>query len=160
MEPTRKLTPKQQRFADEYLIDLDATAAAKRAGYSERTAAQIGYQLLQKTSVQSVIAAGRVAQQERTNITADMVLAGMYKEANFTGEGSSHSARVAAWHHLGKHVGVFKDQKEVSGPGGGPIKTDSTVRHERLTQDDVREYLADLGVATHDDTDDDQSDDD
>ncbi len=46
-----KLTPKQKRFVAEYLVDLNATAAAKRAGYSEKTAEQVGYQLLQKTTV-------------------------------------------------------------------------------------------------------------
>ena len=46
-----KLTAKQQRFCDEYLIDLNATQAAIRAGYSPKTAEQLAYQLLQKTSV-------------------------------------------------------------------------------------------------------------
>lgn len=50
-----EMTAKQKRFCDEYLIDLNATQAAIRAGYSENTAEQIGYQLLQKTSVQEYI---------------------------------------------------------------------------------------------------------
>lgn len=45
------LTPKQRRFVDEYMIDLNATAAAKRAGYSARTAEWQGPQLLGKTHV-------------------------------------------------------------------------------------------------------------
>ena len=45
------LTPKQQRFVEEYLIDLNATQAAIRAGYSEKTADSIGLQLLRKTQV-------------------------------------------------------------------------------------------------------------
>ena len=49
------LIDKQQRFVDEYLIDLNATQAAIRAGYSEKTAEQQGYQLLQKTSVLKAI---------------------------------------------------------------------------------------------------------
>ena len=47
----RKLTAKQQRFVEEYLVDLNATQAAIRAGYSKKTAEQQAYQLLQKTSV-------------------------------------------------------------------------------------------------------------
>ncbi|AUQ97905.1 terminase small subunit [Phaeobacter inhibens] len=50
-----KLNEKQKRFAEEYLIDLNATQAAIRAGYSERTAEQQGYQLLQKTSVMEAV---------------------------------------------------------------------------------------------------------
>ena len=50
------LTPKQQRFVEEYLIDLNATQAAIRAGYSEKTADSIGLQLLRKTQVAEAIA--------------------------------------------------------------------------------------------------------
>ena len=68
------LIPKQQRFVDEYLIDLNGTQAAIRAGYSAATAEQISYQLLQKTSVLIAITAARKAQQERTQVEADKVV--------------------------------------------------------------------------------------
>ena len=66
----RKLTPKQERFVEEYLIDLNASAAARRAGYSEKTAGAIGQQLIAKTSIQEAIAAKRSERSERTGITA------------------------------------------------------------------------------------------
>ncbi|MDD2690217.1 MAG: terminase small subunit [Simplicispira sp.] len=69
-----KLEPRQQRFVEEYMVDMNATQAAIRAGYSTETAEQIGYQLLQKTSVVEAISKARQAQQERTAITADTVL--------------------------------------------------------------------------------------
>lgn len=69
------LTAKQQRFVDEYLVDLNATQAAMRAGYSEKTAEQQGYQLLQKTSVAAEIQAAKDRRSERTGITSDYVLA-------------------------------------------------------------------------------------
>ena len=50
-----KLTEKQKRFVQEYLVDLNATAAAKRAGYSEKTADRIGPELLGKTCVSAAI---------------------------------------------------------------------------------------------------------
>lgn len=50
-----KLTPRQQRFCDEYLIDLNATQAAIRAGYSEKTAKQIGQQNLTKVDLKNYI---------------------------------------------------------------------------------------------------------
>lgn len=68
------LTPKQQGFVNEYLIDLSAKQAAIRAGYSEKTAEQIGYQLLQKTSVQEAIQKAQGKREERTQIDADYVL--------------------------------------------------------------------------------------
>lgn len=69
-----KLTPKQEMFVKEYLVDLNATQAAIRAGYSEATAMEQGYQLLQKTSVQAKLQAALNARSRRTEITADRVL--------------------------------------------------------------------------------------
>ena len=69
-----KLTPKQKRFVAEYLVDLNATAAAKRAGYSEKTAEQVGYQLLQKTTVSAAIQNRRDKLQSKLEITQETVL--------------------------------------------------------------------------------------
>ena len=49
----KKLTPKQQRFIDEYLVDLNATQAAIRAGYSAKTAYSIGIENLKKPEIQT-----------------------------------------------------------------------------------------------------------
>lgn len=70
----RGLTAKQARFVNEYLIDLNATQAAIRAGYSRKTAEWIGPQLLTKTHVAAAIAERMKAREERTEITQDMVL--------------------------------------------------------------------------------------
>lgn len=68
------LTPKQERFIQEYLIDLNATQAAIRAGYSSKRAMEIGYQLLQKTTVQEALKKAMDERSKRTEITQDMVL--------------------------------------------------------------------------------------
>lgn len=68
------LPPKQQRFVHEYLVDLNGTQAAIRAGYSKHTANEQSSQLLAKLSIQQAIAQARKEQQERTAITADKVL--------------------------------------------------------------------------------------
>ena len=70
----KKLTPKQQRFVDEYLIDLNATQAAIRAGYSEKTAGAIGEQNLKKLEIQTVIQAALKSRQQRTELSQDEVL--------------------------------------------------------------------------------------
>lgn len=72
--PQETLTPKQERFVQEYLVDLNATQAAIRAGYSEKTARQVGAENLSKPYIQVEIAKARQQQQERTQITADKVL--------------------------------------------------------------------------------------
>jgi len=68
------LTPKQQRFVEEYLIDLNATQAAIRAGYSEKTAAAIGAENLIKPNIQEAIQAAQAKRAERTQIDAEYVL--------------------------------------------------------------------------------------
>ena len=68
------LTPKQQRFVEEYLIDLNATQAAIRAGYSERTAQEIGSENLSKPMVAKAITEALAKRSEQTKIDADYVL--------------------------------------------------------------------------------------
>lgn len=70
----KALTPKEQSFVDEYLVDLNATQAAIRAKYSEKSARQIGSENLSKPYIQAAIAKARLEQQKRTQITADKVL--------------------------------------------------------------------------------------
>jgi hypothetical protein len=72
--PDRPLTPKQARFCEDYLIDLNATQAAIRAGYSVRTAKEIGYALLLKPLVQARVQQLQAARAEATKITAERVL--------------------------------------------------------------------------------------
>ncbi|OOF84438.1 terminase [Rodentibacter ratti] len=111
----RGLNEKQKRFVDEYLIDLNATQAAIRAGYSADTARQMGSENLSKPVIQEAIQEAQKNRSTRTQVTQDDVIRGLLTEAEWNGEGSSHSARVAAWAHLGKHLGMFTQKVEVSG---------------------------------------------
>lgn len=69
-----KLTDKQQRFVEEYLIDLNATKAAIRAGYSAKNADKIGSELLGKTRVAEAVACAMAERSRRTGISQDRVL--------------------------------------------------------------------------------------
>lgn len=153
-----KLTPKQRRFVEEYLIDLNATQAAKRSGYSEKTAHVIGTENLSKPAIQQAVHAAQKERSERTGITADRVLeelakigfADIRKAVDWNGadvslrsseeiddmtaaaisEVSLTQAGVkikmidkkGALDSLGRHLGLFVDRNEVSGPGGQPIQ--------------------------------------
>lgn len=68
------LTLKQQRFVEEYLLDLNATAAAKRAGYSEKTAGQQGERLLRNAEIADAVAEAQAQRSQRTEVDADRVL--------------------------------------------------------------------------------------
>jgi len=136
------MTPKQQRFVTEYLIDLNATQAAIRAGYSENTAYAIGYENLSKPEIAEAIAAAQAARADRTEITVDYVITnlaeivercmqrapvmvGQGKERcqatdeegrdvwEFNANGANKSLEL-----LGKHLGMFRDKVELSAPDG------------------------------------------
>ena len=68
------LNPKQKRFCEEYIIDLNATQASIRAGYSKKTAQRIGSENLSKPLIDKEIQNQLKKRSERTNITADMVI--------------------------------------------------------------------------------------
>lgn len=68
------LTPRQKRFVEEYLIDLNGGHAAERAGYSPKSARQQASYLLRKPKIKRAVAAARDIRAERTQITQDRVL--------------------------------------------------------------------------------------
>lgn len=75
------LTAKQQRFVEEYLIDLNATQSAIRAGYSVKNAGKIGSELLQKTRIKSAVDKALAIRSRRTGINQDRVLLELAKVA-------------------------------------------------------------------------------
>lgn len=77
--PKGELTPKQQRFVEEYLVDLNATQAAIRAGYSAKTAEQLGYQLLQKPLVAEAVTAWREKQAKKSGVTVERIVSELAK---------------------------------------------------------------------------------
>lgn len=75
------MTPKQQRFVEEYLLDLNATQAAIRAGYSEKTANEQGSQLLRQAAIVAAITAAKAERSQRSRIDALWVLNRLAEEA-------------------------------------------------------------------------------
>ena len=75
------LNDKQRRFVDEYLLDLNATQAAIRAGYSVKTAGQQGERLLKNVEIQKMIKERMSDREQRTEITQDRVLQELAKLA-------------------------------------------------------------------------------
>ena len=111
------LTPKQERFVQEYLVDLNATAAAKRAGYSERRASELGYQLLRKTTVQAAIQMAIQDRSQRTGVTQDYVIEKLKtiadKQASDAPDSDlKYSSQIKAIELLGKHLGAWEPQNK------------------------------------------------
>lgn len=111
------MTPKQEAFVREYLIDLNATQAATRAGYSPKTANEQGSRLLANASVAAAIAKAKAERAEKLDISALWVLQeakGTYDAARAA---DKLSEAVAALKLVGSHVDVqaFKERIEHSG---------------------------------------------
>ena len=126
------LRPRQALFASEYLVDLNATRAAVRAGYSPATARQMGAENLTKPVIAGAIDAAKQARSERLEITQDDVLRGLHQEATRTGEGTSHAARVSAWALLGKHLGMFAEKLDVTVQSGLAARLEAAVARQNL----------------------------
>ena len=131
----RKLTPKQARFVQEYLIDCNGAQAAIRAGYSPRGAKESASRLLTYDNVAGAVSEARTKQAERAELTADEVIKGLRSEANFKGDGTSHSARVSAWSWLGRRLKLFTNKHEHAGADGGPIRIRTELEIEDAIND-------------------------
>ncbi len=105
------LTEKQRRFVGEYLVDLNATQAAIRAGYSARSASAIGFENLRKPEIGAAICESQAERARKTRVTADDVLRELWSIAQ-----SSNSARtrVLALSWVGKHLAMFTQRVQVS----------------------------------------------
>lgn len=104
--PATKLTEKQKRFCEEYLVDLNATQAAMRAGYSKKTSDRIGNENLKKLEVQLYLKELMEQRSQRTEITADTVLKELAKIASADVE-ITEKSKIKALELLGKHLGMF-----------------------------------------------------
>lgn len=114
------LSGKQAAFVREYLIDLNATQAAVRAGYSQKTAAGSGYENLRKPQIQEAIAEHVKSNTEKTAITPDQVLRDIQAikldamRATYDKDGNevmaNHTAALKACELQGKHLQMWVDR--------------------------------------------------
>ena len=134
------MTPKQERFVQEYLIDLNATQAAIRAGYSKKTAQEQSARLLSKVIIQEAVQIGRAKLAKKTELSAEWVLLRLQEVAERclqrvpvmrfdriekcmaqavdpdTGEGIFEfdaSGANRALELIGKHLGMFIDKHDL-----------------------------------------------
>ena len=111
------LTPKRQAFVREYPTDLNATKAAIRAGFSEKTAYSQGQRLLKNVEVADAIQKALAERSERTEITQDYVLTAIketMEQRKGTGEHSNPNAVLKGAELLGRHLAMFTDNKTVT----------------------------------------------
>lgn len=128
-----RLTERQRAFCRHLVTGKSATQAAKDAGYSPTYADRQAKQLLEKPQVTAELNRLRAKVDEKAIITAEEVLRGLKDEAQ---NAESDAARVNAWAHLGKHLGLFTDRTEI------------TLRKapEHMTDEELEAALQDAGL--------------
>lgn len=110
------LTAKQKTFVQEYLVDLNATQAARRAGYKNP---EIGRQLITNNNVSSAIQAALKAREKRTEVTQDYVIAKLReiveKDASDGPDSElKYANKIRALELLGKHTGAFDAKASIA----------------------------------------------
>lgn len=115
-----RISPKQKRFIQEYLVDLNATQAAIRAGYSERSAKQHADVMLSRPHIAAAVAKAQEKRAERTEITQDMVLRELAKI------GFSDIRKVVRWGNTTVRKEVDDEGNEIEVPYHGIALVDSS----------------------------------
>lgn len=105
-----ELSEKQRRFVNEYLVDLNATQAAIRAKYSEKTAAFIGAENLKKPKIQKAIQEARDAREKASQYDANWIMAQIAKIAE--DETQAARDRLKALELMGKRYGIWEKRQD------------------------------------------------
>jgi hypothetical protein len=121
-----KLSPKMALFVDEYLVDLNASAAVLRAGYQTRNQNRIAAELLAHPLVSAEIERRTQDRREKMELKADYLINKlinlMEKESIKDGD------LIRAIELAGKSLALWKDRQEISGPDGEAIKMEQKVQ--------------------------------
>lgn len=130
-----KLTPRQRLFVDEYVLCNNASEAARRAGYSEKTAGAIATENLQKPAIRQAIAALRSDNAARLDLTRQDVLAGILEAIEMARVMADPAAMLAGYRDLARMCGFNEPEVhrvEVS-PGASAV----VARFVAMTDDEL-----------------------
>lgn len=107
-----KITRKQARFAEELVIDGNATAAAIRAGYNPNSARVTACRLLKaNAAVQAAVQAEQTAQADRMNVNRDRVISELQEAIAVARAKGDAGAMIAGWREIGKICGYYQPER-------------------------------------------------
>lgn len=126
-----KLTARQQRFVQLYVVDLNATKAYREAyGAGQAVAEASSSRLLRDVKVQTAIQSLLKPAAEKAELNAEWVLAELRDTVAAAKDDKSHSARTAALGLIGKHLGMFPERALAADPAAQPVESLRTRREE------------------------------
>jgi len=130
---TIKLTDKQRRFIEEYLVDCNATQASIRAGYSQATAGAIGFENLRKPEIREAIKSKLEAYSELKIGEREVIIEALFREALNNTEDSTASSRVSALDKLAKIKGLYQQQPQTYSLGITMMEISRTNAQKRVS---------------------------
>lgn len=134
------LTPRQQRFVDEFIVSGNAAEAARRAGYSERTARQIAAENLSKPDIKAAIAVARQREAAFWGIQKRDVLAALLGAIQLAREQHDPAAMIRGLVEIGKLLGYY-DPEVVKVPLSEEAER-LRQRYEAMSDEELYEGLA------------------
>lgn len=134
------LSPLAIRFVEEYLQDptMNATQAVVKAGYGSKHPNRIAFQLMENPGVRIAIDALRAQRTTNSDVSKDFVLKGILKAINMAEEAKNLNALLRGHELLARHLGMFIERTEISGPDG------EAIRMEQKTKQDVADFTSRL----------------
>lgn len=131
------LSPKQQRFVEEYLVDCNGARAALAAGYGPAGARVAAHRLLTNANVRAAIEAWQGVDATRLGIERQDVISGLLEAFQMAKDGGNPAAMVAASRELGRLLGFYAPERraiEVSPAGPRPRQRWEAMTDEQLAQ--------------------------
>jgi phage terminase small subunit len=116
------LTVRQRRFVEEYLIDFNASAACQRAGYVTKYPNRMGSQLVKNPGVKAAIDQMTLERADKSIVKPDYVLNKIKRTIEKAEQDNNHAAVLRGCELIARHLGMFIERTEISGPNGDAIK--------------------------------------
>ena len=134
-----KLTARQERFVAEYLVDLNATQAAIRAGYSKKTAGATGHENLKKPEIAKAIEGAQKKAMERIEYTADQWREDVIRLSEKAEDGDDLNNALKGRDMLGKSLGIYSEGRDLRSSDGSMTQKPTTIIFNGVDVDDAED---------------------
>lgn len=124
-----KLSAKMTKFIEEYMVDLNGSAAVVRSCYKTRNAHKMAAELLNHPLVVAEIEKRTEVRRQKTELSADYVVQKLIDIVEKT-EANNPQAALRGLELLGKTIALFKERQEISGPDGTAIQMEQKVKND------------------------------
>lgn len=124
-----KLSGKMARFVDEYMFDLNGSAAVLRVPYKTNNAHKLAAELLNHPLIRQEIEKRLAEKRERMELSADYVVQKLIAIVEETEKGNPQAA-LRGLELLGKTIALFKERQELSGPDGNAIQMEQKIKND------------------------------